>query len=74
MSTTGTRGPNRLCTRPPLIGEAVVVLVGEDEMVEQSDAEQVGALLESAGEHAIFLAWGDITRGVIVGTCDMKSR
>ena len=37
-------------------------------MVQQSDAEQVGSLPKSAGEHAIFLAWGDITRGVIVGT------
>ena len=55
-------------TGPALIGEAIVAFVSEDEMVQQSDAEQVGALLESAGEHAIFLAWGDIARGVVVGT------
>ena len=29
-------------------------------MVEQADAEQVGALPESAGEHAILLAGGGI--------------
>ena len=50
------------------------MLGGEDEMVEQSDAEQIGALLESVGEHTIFLAGCHIARGVIVGTCDVKSR
>ena len=43
-------------------------------MVEQSDAEQVGALLEPAGEHVIFLAGRNIAGRVIVGTCDVKSR
>ena len=61
-------------TRPALIGEAVAVLISEDEMVEQSDAEQVGALLEPAGEHTILLAGRNIARGVIVRTCDVKSR
>ena len=61
-------------TRPALISKAVAVLVGEDEMVEQSDAEQIGALLEPVGEHTILFAGCHITRGVIVGTCDVKSR
>ena len=43
-------------------------------MVEQADAEQVGPLPESGGEHAIFLAGGGIAGRVIVGTCDVKSR
>jgi hypothetical protein len=44
-------------------------------MVEQGDAKQLGALLESAGEHAILLAGGGIAAGgVIVRTCDVKSR
>ena len=55
-------------TRPALIGEAVAAFVSEDEMIEQADAEQVGALPESVGEHAILLAGRHITRGVIVGT------
>ena len=37
-------------------------------MVQQSDAEQLGALPEPAGEHAIFLAGRHIARGVIVRT------
>ena len=37
-------------------------------MVEQSDAEQIGALLEPVGEHTILFAGCHITRGVIVGT------
>ena len=37
-------------------------------MVEQGDAEQIGALPESAGEHTIFLARCGITGWVIVGT------
>ena len=37
-------------------------------MVEQGDAEQVGALPESAGEDAILLAGGGIAGGMIVRT------
>jgi hypothetical protein len=56
-----------------LVGEAVAALISEDEMVEQGDAEQVGTLPESAGEHAILWAGCGIAGGVIVGTCDVKS-
>jgi hypothetical protein len=55
-----------------VIGEAVVALVGEDEMVQHDDAEQFRSLPESVGEHTIFLAWGDITRGVLV-LCDVSN-
>ena len=37
-------------------------------MVQERDAEQVGSLPESAGEHAILLAGRGIAGGVIVGT------
>ena len=37
-------------------------------MVEQADAEQVGSLPESAGEHAILWAGCGIAGGVIVRT------
>jgi hypothetical protein len=44
-------------------------------MVEQADAEEVGPLPESAGEHAILWAGGGIAAGrVIVRTCDVRSR
>jgi hypothetical protein len=43
-------------------------------MVQERDAEQVGTLLEPAGEHAILLAGSEIAGGVIMGTCDVKSR
>jgi hypothetical protein len=43
-------------------------------MIQEGDAEQVGALPESAGEHAILWAGGGIAGGVIVRTCDVKSR
>jgi len=64
---SGSCGPQPSRTGPALVREAVVACVGEDEMVEQGDAKQVGALPESAGEHAILLAGGGITGGVIVG-------
>ena len=41
-------------------------------MVEQSDAEQIGALLEPVGEHTILFAGRHITREVIV-LCDVTS-
>ncbi len=37
-------------------------------MVQERDAEQIGALPESAGEHAILLAGAGIAGGVIVAT------
>ena len=44
-------------------------------MVQHDDAEQLGALPEPAGEHAILVAGRGIAVGrVIVGTCDVKSR
>jgi len=44
-------------------------------MIQERDAEQVGSLPESAGEHAIFLAGCGVAAGrVIVRTCDVKSR
>ena len=62
-------------TGPALIGEAIVALVGEDEMIQEHDAEQLGSLPEPAGEHAILVAGRGIAVGrVIVGTCDVKSR
>lgn len=43
-------------------------------MVQERDAEQLGALPESAGEDAILLAGRRIAAGgVVVGTCDVKS-
>ena len=44
------------------------MLVGEDEMVQERDAEQLRSLPEPAGEHAIFLAWCGIAGRVIVCT------
>jgi len=44
-------------------------------MVQERDAEQIGALPESADEDAIFLAGRHIAAGrMIVRTCDVKSR
>ena len=43
-------------------------------MIQERDAKQVGALPESAGEHTILLAGGGIAGGVIMDTCDVKSR
>jgi hypothetical protein len=52
--------PKPLCAGPSLIGEAIVALVGEDEMIQECDAEQVGPLPKPAGEDAILLAGGGI--------------
>ena len=57
-----------------MIGKAVAACIREDQMVEQGDTEQVCTLPESVGEHAILKAGCHIARGVIVGTCDVKSR
>ena len=54
-----------------MIGETVTSFVGEDEMIQEGDAEQLSTLPESAGEHTIFLARCGITGWVIVG--DRKS-
>ena len=60
---------NRLRTGPALIGEAIVALVGEDEMIQEGNAEQLSALPESASEDAILLAGRRIaTRRVIMRT------
>ena len=37
-------------------------------MIQERDAEEIGALPESAGKHAILLAGGGIAGGVIVRT------
>jgi len=41
-------------------------------MVEQAEAEEIGALPESAGGHAILWALGGIAGGVIV-LCDVSN-
>ena len=56
------------CAGPALVREAVVALFGEDEMVQQRNAEQIGRLAQPFGEDAIFGARRDVTGGVIVGT------
>jgi len=72
---SGISGPTPSGTGPALIGEAVVAFVCEDKMVEQADAEEIGALPESAGEHAIFWAGRHIAAGrVIMRAGDVKSR
>ena len=58
-------------TGPALIGEAVAALVGENEMVEQADAEQVSTLLEPAGEDTILFAGRHIAER---GDCGHRSR
>ena len=57
---SGSCGPQPSRTGPALVGEAVAAFVSEDEMIQEGDAEQVGALPESAGEHAILWAGGRI--------------
>jgi hypothetical protein len=57
-----------LSAGPALVGEAVVALFGEDEMIEQGNAEQFSRLAQPFGQDAIFGARRDVTRGVIVGT------
>ena len=37
-----------------MIGEAIAARIGEDEVVEQRDTEEIRTLFESAGELAIF--------------------
>jgi hypothetical protein len=63
-----------LSAGPALVGEAVVAFFGEDEMVQQRNAEQISRLAQPFGQDAIFWARRDIAGGVIVGTCDVKSR
>jgi hypothetical protein len=57
-----------------VIGKAVAACVGEDKMIEQGDTEKVRALLQPDRKLTIFLAGCGIIGGVIVRTCDVKSR
>ena len=42
-------------------------------MIQERDAEEVCALPESAGEHAILLAGGGIAGGMVMRSCDVRS-
>jgi hypothetical protein len=63
-----------LSARPALVGEAVIAFFGEDEMIEKRNAEQFSGLTQPLGQDAIFRARRDVPRGMIMGTCDVKSR
>ena len=72
---SGVSGPKRSGTGTSLVSKAVVACVCEDKMVEQADAEEIGALPESAGAHAILWAGRHIAAGrVIMRAGDVTSR
>jgi hypothetical protein len=43
-------------------------------MIEKRNAEQFSGLTQPLGQDAIFRARRDVPRGMIMGTCDVKSR
>ena len=57
-----------LSARPALVGEAVVVFFGEDEMVKESNPEEVAGLAQSFGQDAIFGTGRDVPGRMIMGT------
>ena len=57
-----------LSAGPALVSEAVVALFGQNQMIEEGDAEQFTGLAQPFGQDAVFGARRDVTGGVIVGT------
>ncbi len=57
-----------LSAGPALVGEAVVVFFGEDEMVEESNPKEVAGLAQSFGQDAIFGTGRDVPGRMIMGT------
>ena len=66
--TNGLVRPEPSGSGPAVIGEAVAARIGQDEMVEQGDAEQVRALLQPDRELPIFFTGCGIIGRVIVCT------
>ena len=60
-------------TGPALVGKAVAVLVGEDEMVEQANPEHVASLPESGGQHTILWTGCHIAAGGVIVLCDVSN-
>jgi hypothetical protein len=58
---------------PALIGKAIVALLTEDEMIQERDAQQFPGFAQPLGQDAIFLTWCTVSRGMIMGACDVKS-
>lgn len=52
--------------QPALIREAVAVLVGKDEVIQQIDAQQLTGFAQTLGERTILLARRHVTGGVVM--------
>ena len=63
-----------LSAGPALVREAVIALFGQNQMIEEGDAEQFTGLAEPLSQDAIFGTGRDVTRRMIMRTCDVKSR
>ena len=63
-----------LSAGPALIGKAVIPLLGQNQMVEEGDAEQFTGLAEPLGQDAVFGTRSDVSGRMIMRTCDVKSR
>ena len=57
-----------LSSRPALIREAVIVVIGQNQMVEERNAEQFARVAQALREHMIFWTRSRIARGVIMRT------
>ena len=54
--------------RPTVIGKTEMAVFAQNDMIQQRDAEELGALAESLREDAIFLARGRVAGWVVMGT------
>src|SRR5690606_7017878 len=51
-----------LSAGPALVGEAVVAFFGENQMIEEGDAEEVASFTQPFGQDAIFWARSNVSR------------
>ena len=57
-----------------MVSKAVVAFLSENQMIEERNPKEFAGLAQPLGQDAIFGTGRAIARGVIVGTCDVKSR
>ena len=57
-----------------MVSKAVVAFLSENQMIEERNPNEFAGLTQLLGQDAIFGTGRAIARGVIVGTCDVKSR
>ena len=57
---------------PAVIGEAIVAIFPEDEMIQERDPQQFSGLPQALSQDPIFLTWRRVSRGMIM-LCDVAS-